>query len=200
MKCGSCKGDHATVAEVRACYGHASMARPAATEAQVKYIQDLLRQLEREPLTFHEVANLSRSAASDEITALLAEVAARPKPTKPTTASASASASFRTIVAGYYAVPSLTGNNDLDFFRVDVPEEGRWAGYRFVKRIIGGRSGAFHIAKATQVKALEAIAAEPEKAALRFGQELGRCYRCGRTLTDETSRALGIGPDCRSRH
>lgn len=43
---------------------------------------------------------------------------------------------------------------------------------------------------------LEAIANDPD-AGPRFGREIGRCYVCGRTLTDETSRALGIGPVCR---
>lgn len=43
---------------------------------------------------------------------------------------------------------------------------------------------------------LEAIKADPDSGP-RFGREIGRCYVCGRTLTDETSRALGIGPVCR---
>lgn len=30
-----------------------------------------------------------------------------------------------------------------------------------------------------------------------YATELGCCYVCGRTLTDDTSRALGIGPMCR---
>lgn len=29
-----------------------------------------------------------------------------------------------------------------------------------------------------------------------YGETLGRCGRCGRTLTDADSRARGIGPDC----
>ena len=43
---------------------------------------------------------------------------------------------------------------------------------------------------------LEAIKADPD-AGPRFGREIGRCYVCGRTLTDELSRQLGIGPVCR---
>lgn len=43
---------------------------------------------------------------------------------------------------------------------------------------------------------LSAIKTDPD-AGPRFGREIGRCYVCGRTLTDETSRALGIGPVCR---
>lgn len=47
-----------------------------------------------------------------------------------------------------------------------------------------------------RIEILKAIAADPD-AGPRFGREIGRCYVCGRTLTDETSRALGIGPVCR---
>jgi hypothetical protein len=43
---------------------------------------------------------------------------------------------------------------------------------------------------------LEAIKADPD-AGPRFGREIGRCWVCGRTLTDELSRSLGIGPVCR---
>ena len=43
---------------------------------------------------------------------------------------------------------------------------------------------------------LEAIKADPDSGP-RFGREIGRCYVCGRTLTDELSRSLGIGPVCR---
>lgn len=43
------------------------------------------------------------------------------------------------------------------------------------------------------------IAADPRAASIRYGQELGECGRCGRTLTDETSRAAGIGPVCATK-
>lgn len=49
---------------------------------------------------------------------------------------------------------------------------------------------------AERIRILSAIAADPD-AGPRFGREIGRCYVCGRTLTDETSRQLGIGPVCR---
>jgi hypothetical protein len=47
-----------------------------------------------------------------------------------------------------------------------------------------------------RARILKAIAADPDSGP-RFGREIGRCYVCGRTLTDEHSRALGIGPVCR---
>jgi hypothetical protein len=103
------------------------------------------------------------------------------------------------VPAGRYAVPSLTGNNDLDFFKVDRPDEGRWKGYTFVKRVIGGRPES-PVRGKTARAALAAIASVgPQQAAWVFGQELGQCWRCGRHLTDEESRRLSIGPDCRGR-
>jgi Family of unknown function (DUF6011) len=38
-----------------------------------------------------------------------------------------------------------------------------------------------------------------EQASKRYGRELGNCGRCGRTLTDDASRAAGIGPVCASK-
>lgn len=40
------------------------------------------------------------------------------------------------------------------------------------------------------------IAVDPEAASRRYGQEIGECGVCGRTLTNEDSRAAGIGPIC----
>lgn len=50
---------------------------------------------------------------------------------------------------------------------------------------------------ATKNEILRAIvAAGAEACRARYGQEIGECGRCGRTLTDELSRSRGIGPDC----
>jgi hypothetical protein len=43
------------------------------------------------------------------------------------------------------------------------------------------------------------IAAGPEASMRLYGQSLGSCGRCHRTLTDETSRANGIGPECEGK-
>lgn len=125
-------------------------------------------------------AELNRNAAK------AAPVAAPAPPTGPA----------EVVPAGHYAVQSRTGNNDLDFYRVDHGK-GQWAGRVFVKRIIGGTPDQ-NVRGAETKLALEAIAkAGPEAAATLYGQELGQCSRCNRHLTDETSRALGIGPECR---
>jgi hypothetical protein len=103
------------------------------------------------------------------------------------------------IPAGRYAVKSLTGNNDLDFFLVQRPETGKWKGYTFVRRIIGGHPDV-SVKGRTAVAALTAIEqAGIEESRTLFGQTIGSCWKCGRHLTDQTSRSLGIGPDCRSQ-
>lgn len=53
--------------------------------------------------------------------------------------------------------------------------------------------------RARRERVLATIAVDPAAAQMRYGVELGRCYACGRTLTDPVSRDMGIGPDCRAR-
>ena len=103
------------------------------------------------------------------------------------------------VPAGYYAVKSITGNNDLDFFEVDRPTEGKWAGYTFVNQVIGGKPSAGIKRLSKRIEILQAILDVGWQAAARtYGLEIGRCYKCNRHLTDEVSRQLGIGPTCRS--
>ena len=102
------------------------------------------------------------------------------------------------VAAGRYAIADPTGRQDLRFYRVDRPTEGRWAGFTFVKAVIGGQPDYPVRDRAAVADILAAIAADPE-AGPRFGRELGKCYACGRHLTDEVSRAAGIGPDCAGR-
>jgi len=45
-------------------------------------------------------------------------------------------------------------------------------------------------------EALLAIKADTKAAAALYGQLIGSCGRCGLTLTDETSRSIGLGPIC----
>lgn len=92
---------------------------------------------------------------------------------------------------GYYAIVS-TGDNDLAFYR--VKHSDRWG--VSVSLVVGGHSDQF-VRRAAVAGILSRIADDPE-AAKRYADEIGCCYRCNRTLTDEESRRLGIGPTCRS--
>ncbi|MFJ2206011.1 DUF6011 domain-containing protein [Streptomyces microflavus] len=47
-------------------------------------------------------------------------------------------------------------------------------------------------------KVITAVLAELDDARRRFSTFTIRCWSCGRTLRDETSKAYGIGPECRA--
>ena len=95
---------------------------------------------------------------------------------------------------GSYA---LEFDGQLRFFHVRSPKNGRWVGYTFVEEKAGPEEYAVRD-RARRQRILEAIAADPDALA-RYGQELGICGRCHRELTDEVSRAAGLGPICRSK-
>ena len=97
------------------------------------------------------------------------------------------------VADGRYAIVIA---DKLRFFGVNTPTEGRWAKFTFVNEIFGGGNKVAIRNKALRQAVLAGIA-DDEGALARFGQELGICGNCGRSLTDEESRALGIGPVCR---
>lgn len=105
---------------------------------------------------------------------------------------------FADIAAGFYATPSRTGNNDLDFWKVLVGKTG----FRSVKRVIGGGSDKYprliEITRPEMGRALGAILRTGiQQAANEYARNEKRCKKCGIQLTDDESRAAGMGPVCR---
>lgn len=100
------------------------------------------------------------------------------------------------VPAGRYAVATEDGAvNALAFYKVDRPTEGRWAGYVFVKLMVSDDEQKLsRQAGQAVLKKIAAIGAEAASAA--YGHHIGECGVCGRTLTNDDSRARGIGPKC----
>ena len=102
------------------------------------------------------------------------------------------------VADGRYAT---TIDGKLRFFKVNTPAEGKWEGFTFLKEVFGGgnigqpREDAIRN-RDIRNSILKAIS-EDSEALARYGQELGICGNCGLPLTDEESRAIGIGPVCR---
>jgi hypothetical protein len=225
MRCGNCKANHETVLEVRDCY---KISRPItvldqgwradpATKNQRNFLNNLRKQNNLPAIPDEQ--GLTKGQATQDIDHWVKLAESQPKVVRPRTAWPEASIEEEDeyldrgqvrkvtdgtrpsvdIPAGHYAVASLTGNNDLDFFRVDRPTEGRWAGRTYVKRVVGGKPDSKVFGK-TGEQVLQAIwdAGIGDSAKL-YGTELGQCSRCNRHLTDELSRSLGIGPDCRNK-
>ena len=92
----------------------------------------------------------------------------------------------------YYAVEV---GGVVKFFRI---KPGRKDGFYFVD--VQASDEFYPIRNfGTKKEILEAILAFGPKAAQEaYGQQIGKCGRCGRTLTDSVSRGYGIGPDCRT--
>lgn len=96
------------------------------------------------------------------------------------------------VPTGHYALVDAEGV--VKFYRVGVVTEGKWAGYTFVDA--QASDDYYKVGRETSRGILAAIAADPAAAMKLYGHSLGRCGHCNRTLTDETSRANGIGPIC----
>ncbi len=84
------------------------------------------------------------------------------------------------------------------FFKVDKPTRGKWKGYTFIKRLVGapGDYREVPMSPSERNKYLEAIEADPDKAMSDYGKQTMVCGRCSSPLTNEESRARGIGPIC----
>ena len=99
---------------------------------------------------------------------------------------------FTDIPDGYYAI--TREDKPLLFVRVTTWDSGQ----RKVQ--IQASDDLHRTFPGTAQTILESIRTQgPQKAGILYGQEIGKCCACGRTLTDETSRSLGIGPDCRTK-
>lgn len=96
------------------------------------------------------------------------------------------------VADGRYAVEH---QGALKFFKVT---NGRKAGFIFLD--VQASDEWHSIRNLTYIREVLALIAVDAKAAMvRYGHELGVCGMCGRTLTDEASRAAGLGPVCGTR-
>ncbi len=179
--------------------------RPRAagpTERQLNFLLSLLE--ERDPgddvelqhladPARRERVGLTKALASEYIDRLLARPKKVSAPREPTP----------DVPAGRYA---LTGDDGTtDFYKVDRPTEGKWAGFTFVKLLVanggyGDDMGEQRLRQAQGATILRRILDTGVMESLtRYGHELGACGICGRTLTDNESIERGIGPVCAGR-
>lgn len=99
------------------------------------------------------------------------------------------------VPAGRYALRTEDG---IKFYRLDRPTKGQWAGFTFLK--VQASDDLYPIKNRTEkARIIAEIGKGAQAAEQLYSVELGICRSCYRTLTDETSRALGIGPECRKK-
>lgn len=97
---------------------------------------------------------------------------------------------------GRYALPAEDGH--YVFYRVNSPQDGKWAGYTFVVQLIGsvGSWDERRQSRAASKSILDRIAADPQEAARMFGLKAKACGMCGSPLSNVRSRAAGYGEIC----
>lgn len=175
-----------------------SQERPS--DPQLKFIRGLVKERDLDKLRAEQrdwlltemgkveddqLLGVTRRRASDIITELLklpmsdsvVEKQNRDKPNVP---------------AGRYAVDNDEG--ELRFYRVYISKSG------FIKVYVLHGPDASEVPFRAAMGILRKIEKDGvEKAAIRYGTEIGACSNCGRRLTNRISRELGIGPVCGGR-
>lgn len=120
----------------------------------------------------------------------------------------------------HMAIKDDSSPDGVTFFKFKRTNEGSWKGWVSIYWVYGevDRRIGRQKAGATSIEFLPDIAMPGKSYEFRFGdkvwmaldnsteamklygQKIGRCGYCGLRLTDETSRAYGIGPICRADH
>lgn len=183
-------------------------ARPSATSKQIHYIKGLLetRVLSPEQLgaARAQLDSLTKVAAMRWIERL------RSFPMRTSVGSDAAYATIRheadgtgvidvhcegsvvSILAGRYAVSTPHRTNETSFYHL-------WVGDRAWRLTMLVSDDRIELSRDHVREALASIALDPLGAAARYGQSIGKCGVCNRTLTNDESRARGIGPVCAVR-
>lgn len=150
---------------------------------------------------------LNNGAAAGVLNCWRAEVLRRNPAPKPATASKPATTTgldltgvpsglYMTEAGHRYRIDNLIGDE----------KAGKWAGWVFVKqgseygqqaKLGNQKPGGTYRGAAEE--AITEIASDPRAAMARYGQRTSTCGMCSRTLEDEESVRLGIGPVCRTK-
>lgn len=159
-----------------------------ASDRQVDYILGLIAEREVEgslaDVTREEVAQMTSEAASSLIRSL------KVQPRKPRTAKAEQQ--YPQVVDGHYAIRSES-DEVVRFYKVYTFRDGN-------RGVSIQASDELHpMPRVVAENVLAQISADVESALALYGHEIGRCGVCHRTLTDEESRARGIGPKCAAK-
>lgn len=136
----------------------------------------------------------------------LATIARTPRPQREVTVEvtvevpAADAADVVTVPDGRYAVYNDDQSvNDIGFYKVENVTTGDWAGWTFVKQVVGPEERKLSQKQGRRILAKINAFGQREASQL-FGQNTQKCGVCNTNLTNKESREYGIGPDCRAKH
>lgn len=161
-----------------------------ASDRQVDYILGLLdERVAPEGFDLDEATEAAiRRLTSENASALIRTLKVQPR--KPRTEQAEQQ--YPQVVDGHYAIRSYA-DGVVRFYKVYTFRDGN-------RGVSIQASDELHpMPRVAAEQILGQIAADVESALALYGHEIGRCGVCHRTLTDEESRARGIGPKCAAK-
>ncbi|QKY78616.1 hypothetical protein SEA_DRYAD_78 [Streptomyces phage Dryad] len=184
MRCGNCKGEHASVAQVRTCFntkpGHPSPKQMSLAQALGR---EKIRLPEYEGMSEEDyhlaIAALSLKAMGDFLTKML----------KQPNSGLSRDELFERVDNGKYALKN-EDDDDIRFYCIDGTR------HRILWELTGA-PGDFKMQRIYRPeKILKRIGDDPVAAFALFGLNVGTCGRCGSPLTQKHTRERGIGDTC----
>lgn len=206
-KCGNCKADHPSVADIRACYEHAgkptinttTLPPPGApawppSDKQLDYLMAM--QDEKELPENHEPHERAYWAGKekDEVSAQISLLLTYPW--KGRRASDNQKREY-TMPEGRYALQD--DDNVWRFYEVSRSDKPRWKGYTFIKMLVGA-PGAYNKvdlkSQSRRYAVLDIIEGNAKQAMVDYGLQSGVCGRCASPLSDPQSLERGLGPKC----
>jgi len=220
MKCGSCKGNHSSIAEVKECYGVKRSEIPShlvgrVTPKQVDYINALLEQTGRDGASLDKPAGeMNFQEASDAIVMLKEERKTKVDPLYTFKSEQIYSATYTVVFEDQGEL--LDGSNRITL-RFYTPAQGKWAGVQLIQYLYGPdnttmfrRCGNWtgegyriwnqYRQDGRIVKAVKFMVESDEdrkaEAGLTYALMSSNCYRCNKKLTVPASIHRGLGPDC----
>lgn len=187
MRCGNCKGDHPSVAQVRSCFANKE-GQPSAK--QMSLAQALGREKVRLPEyagmseeDYHlAIAGLGRQAMGEFLTKMLKQPSNGPTREE----------LFDKLDNGKYALKN-EDDDDIRFYCIGGTR------HRILWELTGA-PGDFKMQRIYRPeKILARIGADPLAAYVLFGLNVGTCGRCGSPLTKKHTRERGMGDTCYSK-
>lgn len=205
ITCGSCKGTHSSVAEVKACYGVSTEQVKAAMAAH--------------PSARVVVMDHVGRARPDDHAPREGDVVIFPTGNGVSTDKLTGPDTLHFVQPGYYTIVFDEAADDRITLRVrdHWDEAGKARGEMVVDYLSGpentrdytgfafltphGRNAMWSIWKRYRdngrlARALEVLHKDPGEAGMAYALRSGNCYRCGRTLTVPASVHRGLGPVC----
>jgi len=178
----------------------------AATEKQIAFVLDLVKTREYDEAERDRIVDLidSGDLTKKEASAVISLLVDAPRK-KAAVSSSPLQALLASIPKSKYAVPvdelMLTEHEDAFSGDLVFLELKEFMGTLYVRRLIGapGRFARERMTADQVTTLMSIVASEPYKYAKLFGDHYACCGSCGAELTDQRSRELMLGPECRKK-